>query len=96
MERVILERGQFALVQAEGGFAWTMTSGAGSRWYWHPQSREWTAYPISSPTPEAAAGDFDPDLPQAQGRSECRAIGPHRPPITEKGKLAPDRTIEGN
>ncbi len=85
MERVILERGHFALVQAESGFAWTLTSAAGSRWYWHPQSHEWTAAPIGSPSPEAAAGDFDPDAPEAKGLSRRRDAGPHRPAVPKTG-----------
>jgi hypothetical protein len=80
MDRVIRRHGRFALVECEAGFAWTMVSNAGDRWYWHPQSCEWTARPITSPTPEAAAEGFDPDAPHAGDHSHRRGVGPHAPP----------------
>jgi hypothetical protein len=75
--RVIRRHGCFALVEGEAGFAWTLASGAGDPWYWHPRSREWTAHPVTSPTPEAAAAGFDPDAPHAAVRSRPRGVGPH-------------------
>ena len=77
--RVVREHGRFVLVEGEAGFAWTLASGAGDTWYWHPQSREWTAHPVASPTPEAAGEGFDPDAPHAEGHSQHRGAGPHRP-----------------
>jgi hypothetical protein len=79
LDRVIRRHGRFALVEREAGFAWTMMSNAGDRWYWHPQSCVWTAHPISSPTPEAAAEGFDPDTPHAEDPSHRRGVGPHAP-----------------
>jgi hypothetical protein len=79
-DRVIRRHGRFALVEGAAGFAWTMTSDAGVLWYWHPQSCEWTAHPITSPTPEAAAKGFDPDAPHGAGHSHRRGVGPHAPP----------------
>jgi hypothetical protein len=80
MDRVIRWHGRFALVEGEAGFAWTMMSNEGDRWYWHPQSCAWTAQPITSPTPEAAAEGFDPDAPHAEDRAHRRDVGPHAPP----------------
>jgi hypothetical protein len=84
MHRVIRRHGRFALVESEAGFAWTLASAAGDPWYWHPQSREWTAQPVASPTPEAAGEGFDPDAPHAEGPSQHRGVGPHRPSPGER------------
>jgi hypothetical protein len=70
--RVVRRHGRFVLVESEAGFAWTLASGAGDPWYWHPQTREWTAHPVASPTPEAAAEGFDPDAPHAAARPRPR------------------------
>jgi hypothetical protein len=83
--RVIRRHGRFALVEGAAGFAWTMASEAGDTWYWHPQSREWTAHPVTSPTPEAAAEGFDPDAPHAESHSQCRGVGPHAPASPGEG-----------
>jgi hypothetical protein len=80
MHRILRRHGRFALVESGAGFAWTMTSTAGDLWYWHPQSSEWTAHPVTSPTPAAAAEGFDPDSLLADGHSHHRGIGPHEPP----------------
>jgi hypothetical protein len=86
MDRVIQRHGRFTLVEREAGFVWTMMSNAGDRWYWHPKSRVWTANPLTSPTPEAAAEGFDPDAPPAEAHSHRRGVGPHAPPNREKGR----------
>jgi hypothetical protein len=85
VHRVVRRHGRFALVEGEAGFAWTLASGAGDPWYWHPQSREWTARPVTSPTPEAAAAGFDPDAPPAAVRPRPRGVGLHARPSPWQG-----------
>jgi len=65
-DQVIQRHGRFALVERESGFAWTMTSDEGRLWYWHPQSNQWTARPITSPSQKAAGVGFDMDAAHAQ------------------------------
>jgi hypothetical protein len=83
--RVVRRHGRFALVEGEAGFAWTLAGGAGDPWYWHPRSREWTARPVASPTPEEAAAGFDPDAPHAAARSWPRGVGLHARPSPWQG-----------
>jgi len=67
-EQVVKRRGRFTLIRVVEGFAWTMTSEAGVRWYWHPGEQQWTGHSHASPTPEQATAGLDPEAPQA----ECR------------------------
>jgi hypothetical protein len=83
--RVVRRHGYFALVEGEAGFAWTLPSETGDPWYWHPRSREWTARPVTSPTPEAAAAGLDPDAPHAAARPRPRGVGLHARPSLWEG-----------
>jgi hypothetical protein len=63
MDQVIQQSGPFKLLKSEQGFAWTLLSVAGVRWYWHPQTQEWTPGPHGSTTPEEASVGFRADAP---------------------------------
>ena len=65
MEKIIKCQGCFTLMETEQGFAWTMTSAAGERWYWHPKEGQWTSCAFVSSTSEEASVGLDPDNPQA-------------------------------
>jgi hypothetical protein len=65
MNEVIKRRGRFALVNSDGGFAWTMAGPDGGNWYWHPHEAHWTACPSASPSPELATACLNLDGPKA-------------------------------
>jgi hypothetical protein len=65
VEKVIKRQGPFTLVETEQGFAWTMTSASGARWYWHPGEKQWTSCKYAGISAEEATAGLDPDNPQA-------------------------------
>jgi hypothetical protein len=63
MEQVVEQRGRFALCHIEQGFAWILTGTGGTRWYWHPETGQWTGHPHVCSTPEEAAAGLGADGP---------------------------------
>jgi hypothetical protein len=70
VKKVLKRHGCFTLVQTQEGFAWTMTSASGARWYWHPDKKLWTHCTYRAVSREDATAGLDPDNPQA--RAEFR------------------------
>jgi hypothetical protein len=63
MERVIKQQGRYTLFHIEQGFAWIMTGESGTRWYWHPETGQWTGHPHACRTAEEATAGLDSDGP---------------------------------
>ena len=65
MNEIVMQRGHFTLVRTDEGFSWTLAGPDGARWYWHPGEAQWTACPVSSPSPELASARLDLDATPA-------------------------------
>jgi hypothetical protein len=83
MEQVIEQRGQFALFHDEEGFAWVMTGESGTRWYWHPETGQWTGHPHACRTAEEAAVGLG--VAGSQDDESCRT--PVRSPLCRREVL---------
>jgi hypothetical protein len=59
MEIVIKHCGRFTLKRTEQGFCWCLTTQRGERWYWHPETRQWTFDDQGSTTEEKATFGLD-------------------------------------
>ena len=59
MDKIIKSCGRFSLIQTAQGFCWCLMSRSEQRWYWHPESRQWTCHPYSSLTEAEAAVGLD-------------------------------------
>ncbi len=59
MESVVKRCGRFTLIRTEQGFCWLLATRGGEHWYWHPETRQWTAVFRGSPTEEGATAELD-------------------------------------
>ena len=86
METIIQQHGRFALLQTEEGFCWCLTARSGGKWYWHPETRQWTPKCQPCSTEERATIELDWTLTHEDaGDLDEQHVAPPRGPHASQG-----------
>jgi len=71
-EQIIRRCGRYLLTRDASGFRWVLTGRRGSVWYWHADTRQWTARCCAYRTPQEAQAGLEEALTQEQVRDLAR------------------------